>query len=64
MIERIIEASARNKFLVFIFTLLASPAASTGCNTPRSTRFPILATCRSLFIPIGKGVRPTLSKIR
>ena len=40
LIERLIEASARNKFLIVIFTIFGIAAGIYALHGRRSTRFP------------------------
>ena len=46
MIDRIIEYSARNRFLVILLVALASAAGVWSLRTARSTRSRICPTCR------------------
>src|SRR5262249_47302649 len=58
-IERLIERSARNKFLVFVFPILAVGVGLYVLRLPRPEGFPVLGAVQLMVTLSGKGARPT-----
>ena len=64
LIERIIEASSRNKFLIFIFTIFAIAAGLYGLQKTPLDAIPDLSDVQVIVYTDWEGRSPDLSKIK